>query len=77
MIHTVIFEKNRLSANEFDKSVLGGVAPVLPILRAIDGVQPNPELAPICYNVDGIAVYDTGDLCCEIAVRLSEHADDF
>jgi len=36
LVHTVIFKMHRFAANEFDQAKLGYIAPVLPVLWAID-----------------------------------------
>lgn len=49
---------------------------MLTVLWAINCVEPNPDFASICCNVDGIAVYDTGYPGSGIILRFTGSAID-
>jgi hypothetical protein len=69
MIQAMIFEGNGFTANQLDQAVFRNVAPGLPILRAIDRVEPNADSAPFRCYIDGIPVYHTRNSCREMIAR--------
>ena len=69
MIQAMIFEANRFTANELDQAVFRDIAPRLPILRAINRIEPNADPATFRRYIDGIPVDHTRHRCGEKITR--------
>lgn len=58
IVLSVLLDVNPLPADQLDEAMFRDVAPVLAVLRAVDGIEPDSEFAPAPHGDHGVAVHD-------------------
>ena len=62
VVQPVDFEMHHFPGDQLDETIFGGIAPMLPVLWAIDGIQPDCDFASAHIHDYSIAVDNPHDL---------------